>query len=105
MSTDQAPRLVVVEVDDEAQVSAPLGGVHEGPGELVAEVDVVRAASPLPVEARRTALSVVARARVDSALAARPRNRVRHPRARDGVHEGSLAATCIGAENDKGGYD
>lgn len=42
----------------------------------------------------RSTLAVVARARLDGALAAGPAHGVRHCGARDGVDEGCLAATC-----------
>lgn len=91
----QASCLVVVEVDNKADVAPPLGGVHKGPGELVAEVDVVRAATPFPVQARGSPLPVVAGARVYRSLAARPGHCVSDTGAGDGVHERCLTATSV----------
>lgn len=86
---------------------AALAGVDELAAEAEAEADVVAAAAPLPhahvaggggarAVRRGPHVRVVARARLDGALGARARHRVRHARARDGVDERRLAATCGG---------
>lgn len=86
-----------------AKATATFARVHEQPGELVPEVDVVRAATPFPVlDARHGVLDVrsaalvrgVARARLDHALRARPGHGVRHTRAGDRVYERGLPETC-----------
>lgn len=85
------------------EAAAPLSSVHEHPGELVPEVYVVRAATPLPIlDARHRVLDVrstplvcgVTRARFNHALGARPGHGVRHTRAGDRVDERRLPETC-----------
>lgn len=87
-----------------AEAAAPFTRVHEHPGELVPEIDVVRAPAPFPVlDARLGVLYVraaalvrrVARARLDHALGARPGHGVRHARAGDRVDESRLSETCV----------
>lgn len=85
-----------------AEAATSLAGVHEQSGELVPEVDVVRATAPFPVldtgnrilDVRATALmGGVARARLDQALGAGSGHRVRHPGAGDCVDERRLPET------------
>lgn len=80
-----------------AQVPPAFTGIDELAGEFEPVTDVVRATTPFPVSHRgRCArlVGVVARARLDAALAARSRDAVSHGRARDGVDEGGLATSC-----------
>lgn len=103
LDTHHAAGFVVVQVHLLPEAAAPLASVHEQPGELVPEVNVVRTTTPLPVlDARNRVLDVrattlvrsVARARLDHALRARPGHRVRHARAGDRVDERRLPETC-----------
>jgi len=107
LDTHHAAGFVVVKVHLLPEAATPLASVHEHPGELVAEVYVVRTTTPLPVlDARNRVLDVratslvrgVARARLDHALRARPGHRVRHARAGDRVDERRLPETC-GSQN------
>lgn len=91
-----------------AEAATAFSGVHEHPGELVPEIDVVRTAAPFPVlDSRHRVLDVraatlvcgVARARLDHALRTRPGHRVRHARARDRVDERRLPETCRAASD------
>ncbi len=100
--THRASRLVVVQVHHEAQIAPLLHHVDEVLRELVAELDVVRAASPLPVARpgarptalRRDAAVVAAGTSVDGALAAGARDGVRYGGGRDGVDERRLSTSC-----------
>lgn len=89
------------------QGPATLSRVDELSGELVAEADVVGAATPLPVSdagggdgprvgvgAATGLMTVVARAGLDAAFAAGPCDCVRHCGTRDGVDERRLSTTC-----------
>lgn len=89
---------VVVEVHQRPGVLPfPLLGIHEGPGELNAIVDVVAAAAPV-----KAALAVLGRAlllRVTGAglqlsLAARPCDGKHNASRGDGVDERGLPAAC-----------
>ena len=74
---------------------AVLAGVDESAREGRAEVDVVRAAGPLETVAGRTAAHrPVAAAVVQFAGRTGARQRVRHPRCRDGVHERRFSSPC-----------
>lgn len=86
-----------------SEVATSLARVHELSRELESVAYVVRASSPLPVsqaghgavDKRRPRLvTVIARTRLDAALAAGPGYCVRHPRTRDGVDERRLSTTC-----------
>lgn len=81
-----------MQVHHVANVAPLLAGVDELARELDAELDVVRAAAPLPVGSRRSALAVVARARLDGALRAGAGHGVRHRGGHERVDERRLAA-------------
>lgn len=89
--THHTSGLVVVQVHHVANVASLLAGVDELARELDAELDVVGTAAPLPVGAGRAALRVIARARLDGALGAGPRHRVRHRRRHQRVDERRFA--------------
>ena len=82
-----------------SEIPSFFSGIHELFAETVPEVCVVAAAAPFPVFATVTSVLVVAGARFDRPLAARPRYGVRHGRAGDRVDERRLSATCD--DNDK----
>lgn len=79
-STHHSTGFVVVEVHHVTDVAALLSGVDKLPGELDAELDVVRASAPFPVGSRRSALAVVASARLDGSFRTGPRHRMGHSR-------------------------
>lgn len=89
-----APGLVVVQVHQEAQIAALLAGIHEFPAEEPPEIDVIAAASPVPIGAAGAAPAIIASARLDGALGAGARHRVRHAGAGDGEDERRLPAPC-----------
>lgn len=78
LKTYHSTGFVVVEVHHVTDVAALLAGVDKLPGELDAELDVVRAAAPFPVGSRRSALAVVASAGLDGSFRAGPRHRMGH---------------------------
>ena len=94
MSSYHASSFVVVQVHHVANVAPLLAGVDELARELDAELDVVRAAAPLPVRAGWSALAVVARARLDGSFRAGPGHGVRHRGGHERVDERRLATRC-----------
>ena len=102
-SPHPAARLVVVQVHQHARqrpgvpgvVLLALPHVHEGPGELVAVLDVVAAPAPDPVAVQVLgAPRPAAAALVELRLAARAADGVHHPRRRHRVRERCLPAGC-----------
>lgn len=89
-----------------AEIATTLASVHEFPGELESESDIVRATAPFPIPnsghaaslvvglGRSGLVAVVAGAGLDGALAAGPGNGVGHRRTGDGVNEAGFTATC-----------
>lgn len=103
--TYRSAGLVVVEIHFFSERFAAFAGVYEFSAESEAEADVVATAAPLPdthiggggrAASVRLALHmrVVAGARLDRALRAGARHRVRDARARYRVDERRLSTTC-----------
>lgn len=84
-----------MEVHHVADVASLFSGVDEFAREFDTELDVVRAAAPFPVGSRRSALAVIASARLDGTFGAGSRDRVRHCGRHQGVDEGSFTASCV----------
>lgn len=96
--TDQSASFIVVEVDPGLNVTlATLPGVQEERGELDAEVEVVRAAAPLPAvtgaPSRAWEAAGLAATGQQTTLATGSGHAVSHPRRSDGVREGRLPVT------------
>lgn len=97
-SAHRSARLVVVKVHEEAQVPPLLPGIHKLPAEEATEVDVVAAASPVPIGAPRPASPVVARAGLDGALGAGASHRVGDPSRGDREDKCCFPTACGGRD-------
>lgn len=93
-TTHQSAGFIVVQIHDEAEIASAFGRVDELSRKLVAELDVVRTAAPLPVEAvRTTVIPVVACTGLDLALGTGAGDRVGDAGRGERVDEGRLSAT------------
>ena len=84
-----------MQVHHESQISSFLHNIYEVLRELVSELDVVRASSPLPVPVGVLGRGIMAtRAGIDGTLTAGLGDRMSHSCTGDGVNECCFSTTC-----------
>lgn len=86
---------VVVQVGEIAKISAPLAGVHKLVAEHPAEIHVVAAASPVPVQPSRASATIIASARLNGPFWAGSGHSMGHSCAGNGKYKCRLSATWV----------